>query len=230
MGSGTRSGGNRGNSPAENDPKSVGKAVEKVCTTLFQKFEENLNRRFEALETKIDNITALQKDVDEIKTQVRKNSDDIIKMQNRIDNLEQKTKCRTLRFNGVPEDQDDETKLGSTILSIINEKLKIVANLNIFESLFRVGQKGESPRSVLVNFNKVSVRNQILQARKKLKGSEYTIYEDLTASKYNLLRLAKEKYGKNKAWTTSGKVYVWDESENKKILINSEDMEEKGDD
>ncbi|KAJ8947787.1 hypothetical protein NQ318_019459 [Aromia moschata] len=44
---------------------------------------------------------------------------------------------------------------------------------------------------------------------------------NLTKQRYDLLQAAKKKLGKNRAWSTAGKIYVLDAESNKKRYVES---------
>lgn len=151
---------------------------------------------------------------------VNSNKKTIEKLENRMDYLEQQNKKNTLRFHGFEEEPQEN--IIDKMLFFIKSKLGVACTIDNIDCAFRVGQSNpDKPRSILVNFTTNVKRSEIVAAKKnKLKGSEIAIYEDLTKQRYELLRKAKAKYGKQHAWTSGGKIYVL--CDQTKQLINSE--------
>lgn len=114
----------------------------------------------------------------------------------------------SLRFNGM-EEQGQENIL-DLITSFINNKLNVSCSHNDINYLYRVGNINNSrkPRPILINFVTNLKCKEIVNARKLLKNSGISIYEELTKRRYNLLQLAKKKHGRTNAWSLNGKVYV----------------------
>ena len=108
------------------------------------------------------------------------------------------------------------------MVEFINNKLNVPCTKDNIDFAFRVGQsQPDKNKSILVNFTTNIKRNEIVAAkRNKLIHSDVAIYEDLTKQRYVLLLKAKEKYGKQHAWSSGGKIYVLNDK--RKQLINSE--------
>ncbi|KAG5864503.1 hypothetical protein JTB14_020051 [Gonioctena quinquepunctata] len=99
-----------------------------------------------------------------------------------------------------------------------------------FQNKIEMSDCGESdgrqdvakPRPIIVKFITNIEKNEIIGARKLLKNENISVFEDLSKKTFQLLKMAKEKVGPKKAWSLGGKIFVWNEKHNKKIIINNE--------
>lgn len=191
--------------------------INKVCMN----FANQLNKRLDKFEATLDSkLKEVNDSIQNLTKSVSVNTNAIKSVENKCDLLEQHLKRNNLRFIGIPE-KDDEV-LVVIITNIINDTLKIPCSPSDIDCIYRVGKS--SPiisRTIFVQFLSNIKRNQIYSARKLLKGTNVSLYEDLTATRYHLLSLAKKKHGKNSAWSSGGKIFVWCVRDNKSRLINS---------
>nr|CAH7740025.1 unnamed protein product [Callosobruchus chinensis] len=80
------------------------------------------------------------------------------------------------------------------------------------------------PRVLLATFTSVLKKHAVMSSDKaKLKGTKVLIYEDLIKGTYELLRLAKKKYGPRNVWSSGGSVFVKC-GDAKRRILNSEDI------
>lgn len=163
---------------------------------------EQLTIKTSELETKINNI---QSENEELRF--------------RIDNMEQKLKLDQLRLYGVKEENDANLK--QYVEETLSSKLGL--NINLLEC-YRAGKHQKStntPRVIKVKFENSKQRNLVFSGKRKFKGCNIVIAEELTRTKYELLMFAKEKLGKKKVWSTGGKIYTM--INNKKVLLKNEE-------
>lgn len=180
----------------------------KIADIVSQKMMAHIDK----LDTK---ITALEKQMSNIQDE---NEDLKIK----IDNLEQQSKCNQLRVFGVPEGNNE--KLDVTIKEIFENKMDTSGCQ--LDHCFRLGpfrKDAKHPRPILVTFSDVQQRNMVFRNKSKLKGSKVAITEELTRARYELLISCKEKFGKEKVWTSGGNIYT-NINGKKYRMRNSEDM------
>ncbi|KAJ8968203.1 hypothetical protein NQ317_018862 [Molorchus minor] len=138
------------------------------------------------------------------------------------DYIEQYLKINALLIHGITELENENIVV--KIIDFINVKLKISCGPRDIDSALRLGSANPNqPRIILVNFVQNIIRNEVLGARKYLKDTAFTIFEDLTPERYEFLSTAKRKFGKNMVWSAGGKVCRWCESQRKKIIINLKD-------
>nr|CAH7755890.1 unnamed protein product [Callosobruchus chinensis]CAH7758424.1 unnamed protein product [Callosobruchus chinensis] len=152
-------------------------------------------------------ITEIKQKVNDLNQTLAKLQQENKQLRGEIDRFNQHTKRKSLRINGVSENPGEN--LPREIVSLCKDKCRVEIAESDLENCFRIGrvQNGKS-RTVLVTFTNQVNRQRILQNRKSLKGTPLTIVEDMTQYNYQLLRRAKDKYGKHNAWYYGGQVRV----------------------
>lgn len=196
--------------------------INKICTNFANQLNNKIDKRLDKFEALLDSqLKEVNNSIQNLTKSVSVNTNAIKSLENKCDFLEQHLKRNNLRFIGIPE-KDDEV-LVDVISNIINDTLMIPCSPSDIDCTYRVGKSSPNvSRTIFVQFLSNIKRNQIYSARKLLKGTNVSLYEDLTATRYYLLSLAKKKHGKNSAWSSGGKIFVWCARENKSRLINSE--------
>lgn len=192
--------------------------INKVCTQFVNQLEQKFDQKLEKLDK---NVIELSNSIKNLNKMVTSNNNAIESIMAKCDILEQRGKRNALRINGIPEKEGEVVP--NIVISLITNTLKLTCTEQDIDSAFRIGKAiGEQgTRTILVNFVSNIKRTQVFNAKKLLKKSNITMYEDLTQERYELLMAAKKKYGSDKAWSAGGKVYVICNSENKKVLIKS---------
>lgn len=183
--------------------------INKVCNNFVKQYDSKIDKKLDKIN---DSIKALTNSVAS-----NENSIKVLKVKNDFNEL--RAKRNSLRFHGF-EDSDEEDVM-DTMLSFINDKLNVKCSSAEVDSVFRVGKENPNGRVILVNFVTNWKRSEVFSAKKLLKNTGISVYEDLTKERYELLLAAKKKYGKSHVWSSGGKVHVLDN--NKKIVINSVD-------
>lgn len=215
----TRSAASNSDDGGFNTDASIEKLINKVCANFADQLECKINKQFVKLEDKLSEINNSMKSLN---AKVESNSDAIACIEAKYDYVEQSLKKNALRFHGLAEAEGEN--INDIIITFINTKLKIPCNIRDIDYAFRLGRYDNSivkPRTILVNFVQNIIRNEVFSAKKLLKNSQFTIFEDLTPTRYETLVAAKKKFGNGKVWSAGGKVYVWNDRENKKIVLNS---------
>lgn len=197
----------------------IEKLITKVCTNFTAQLEQKFDSKWEKMDKKLSDVCSTLKNLN---INVNNNTKAITEIQDKVDGLEQRFKRNTLRFCGLDEDNEDLTNVVS---EFIKEKLEIPCSPMEIDCAFRLGKESdEEVRTVVVNFVRNSKRNEVFYSKNKLKDTSFVIYEDLTHSRYELLSAAKKKYGKSKAWSSNGKIYVLNHSGKKKAINTMADL------
>lgn len=201
--------------------------IKRVCTTFFNQIKDELSEKINKIESKIDQYCESLKVID---TKIESNKKEMTELQYRIENLEQKSKANSLRICGIEEVEDED--LSVVLTDLFSDKLNIQISQKDIDYVFRLKSKNrrtDAPTPIIINFVSNITRNKVFLAKKQLKNSKVSIFEDLTRVRYNLLMTAKERFGKNMAWTENGRVFAWDALTKKKITVslrnNSEQAE-----
>ena len=116
---------------------------------------------------------------------------------NKIDEPEQYSRKNCLLVNGIKEvdppseNVSEETSEISTqkttdIAVLLLFKLGVDAHIKDIDRTHRIGRqkqkKKDAPRPIIAKFSNYNTRQKVFQARRKLKGTQITIAENLTAN------------------------------------------------
>lgn len=188
------------------DKEFLNTLIDKISDKVSQKISDTLKQ----LSTKINNletrVVLLEKENERYKT--------------RMDDIEQQNKRNQLRVYGMPGNIRDQGRLNSQVVNMFEEKLGIKDIKPVFCQ--QIGSPlNKKNGAILVHFNSCADRNEIFHQKKKLKGSNMVIVEELTRTRYELMLLAKEKFGKKAVWTNGGRIFA--SIDNKKVSIKTED-------
>ncbi|CAG9812899.1 unnamed protein product [Phaedon cochleariae] len=129
-----------------------------------------------------------------------------------LDNLEQYSRLKNLRFFGVAETENES--LNATITRIVGERMQ-VKNFNeaMIKKCHRVPNKNTDtnngkPSCVLVRFSDVAARNKVLGNRRFLKSSGISVQEDLTKRRVLWMKTALENFSRKEVWSFNGNIFV----------------------
>ena len=158
----------------------------------------------------------LQKEIVQLKRAMDKKDQQIHDMEKQIDSLEQYTRRNSLRVQGIPEKETEDTC--EEVLKIVNETLGVnppIAPSDI-DRVHRVGPHSTNrsgPRPVIIKMATYRARARIFKERAKLRHCPDRIFinEDLTKLRSNLFRKARQhrKDGKlSDCWTYDGNILV----------------------
>lgn len=182
--------------------------ISKIADLVVQKIKEQIDDTLKKFQDKVDTITNENK-----------------KLHDRIIFLEQATKKNNIRITGVAEEDNENIKL--KVVELFEEKLNVNINMERI-SCYRNNVKENNKtrgkiRPITVKFDTLEHKQLVIKNRNKLKNSNIFISDDLVIDNVILLNEAKKVFGKKKAWSMDGNIFV---SGNKgKIRIrNLEDL------
>lgn len=153
---------------------------------ITKKINTNINEKFQNLQIKYDKL--------EEKVEVQ---------ESRIDAIEKEIRKRNLVFFGVEENESNYWDLEKTVLTVINEKMKVKCSNQEITSVWRKGKKGERTRPVIVSFNTLSKKIEVIKKKKLLEGSDIYMKEDFPLK---VIQKRKELQGELKHLRDQGKV------------------------
>ena len=83
----------------------------------------------------------------------------------------------------------------------------------------RIGKKkeGNKSRPIIVKFSRYNARHKIFSNKKRLKGTNISITESLTATRMAKLKEARDEKGFKSVWTFDGKI-LFKNQENKTVV------------
>lgn len=205
--------------------------INTICSTFASKLTskiEEVEARLMRMDNKLDKLddintkfVQLNESVISLTTTVTSNSSAIKKLDARLNLYEQHAKRNSLRFYGLEESNGE--KLPDVISTFISKTLLVSCSATDLNFAYRVGNfssNPKQPRPIIVNFVNNWKRSEVFASRKNLKKSDMnvTIFEDLVKDTYITLKAVKEKFGKDKAWTSGGRIYFL--KDGKRTLYN----------
>lgn len=208
----------RGGTRSTSDCEDMEKLITKVCTRLISQMEETIVSKLSKLEAIISSFCER---VEKCEALVAKNSVTVIALEDRLENLEQTSRNNSVRICGMEVGEKD---IPSAVSLFIKNELKIPCTLQDLDSAFVVSDKGGKRNdrpTILVRFVSNIKKKSVMAAKKLLKNSNVSIFEDLTKKKYSMLVAARQKFGKN-TWSWNGKIFYWDSVKQRKVLVTNE--------
>ena len=151
---------------------------------------------------------------------------EISKLQKTCNDLEQYSRRNCVRVFGIPEQKGEDTsasvcKLAKEKLGIDLQKSQIDRSHRVREASSeeasersegqghsnRAGKPSErKPRQIIVKFVSYQTKKAVISARRKLKSTGISIFEDLTKSNRELLTVTRKHKKVISAWTSDGRV------------------------
>lgn len=172
--------------------------------------EEFLNKILSKVAEKLENFE---------KTLIKAN-EKIKQLEGQIDNLQQNEKINNICVYGIEEEENE--KVPEKILKLLNEKVKVSVKREDIVKCYRIGNKTEKIRPIVVKLDQYNLKYRILKNSGYLKGSKMGISEDLIKSKLNLLKKAQEAFDRKSVYTRYGNIYIKRENITRKIRNTNE--------
>ncbi|XP_045481782.1 uncharacterized protein LOC123685936 [Harmonia axyridis] len=162
----------------------------------------NILELFEKFETKMNDV------ISEIKSDLNRIKDDMVRTKNKLKALEIKGNSNILLVHGIPE---TKSNIIVDVCEIFKNQIGIDIYKNDINSCQRMGRKKvnsdkKKPRPVAVDFCRRWTRDAVFVNKRKLKGSKILITELLSIENLLLLKETKKFFGKS-VWTHNGLIY-----------------------
>lgn len=116
-----------------------------------------------------------------------------------IDEFDMYNRENNILIIGLPENKNEDAI--DTAVEFFCEML----NVNLERDAIVFAHRISSKRHLMLQFFHAEHKEQIIHARRKLKGSGIVIYEDLSPKRYDLLNRARNVDGVS-AWTVRGRI------------------------
>ncbi|XP_045480093.1 uncharacterized protein LOC123684736 [Harmonia axyridis] len=156
-----------------------------------------------------DEWNSLQEENDMLKSQIVDLQRENTMIEQRLNLLDQQSKCKTLRLLGL-EDKRGEN-LAETLKRTLNSNLSLQQDDLQIEHCYRLKNKSDKPNStgaVLIHFSSMKSRDEVYKNKSKLRGSKLILTENLTSHNYALLKKCTSKLGTRNVWTWNGSIYT----------------------
>ena len=164
---------------------------------IMEREQQELKSSIQFVSDQYDSLKTSQQ-TNEEKCETLKNEKNCLKgtisnLFNKIDELEQYSRRNCLLVNGIKkvdppnEHVSEETSEVPTqentdiaVLLLFNEKLGVDVHIKDIDRTHRIGRQKQknkdAPRPIIVKFSNYNPRQKVFQARRKLKGTQITIY------------------------------------------------------
>ena len=134
----------------------------------------------------------------------------------KCDEIEQYNCRLCLVLWGVEEKSNEN--IDQLVLHTFKEKLNIDVNLSDISRCHRyyirkvTEEDQREPRPIIIRFVSYRVRDMVFRAKRKLKNTGYTLFENLTSRRAMIMKEAKKIAGFNKVWSRDGNILTFDQS------------------
>ena len=181
---------------------------------IVKKLTRSLSQDIEELQDRVMVLEVENEDRDALTT----------KMNEKIDDLEQKERSRNIIVTGIKHDTVAKTvkKLNRKMTTNIkDDDIHYITKLN-------AGRNGNDKERIKIVFNNQQSKDAVYKNRTKLKGKNLWIAEDLTPTRSKLAYMArqavKKEYG-HSTWTLDGWIYIKQTEDSKpKRISNPNDL------
>lgn len=128
---------------------------------ITKNINTNINEKFQNLEIKNEQ---LEKKIEE--------------QERRIDTIKREIRKKKLVFFGIQENEKNYWDLEKEVLEIINGKMNVGCTNQDISSIWRKGKKGENTRPIIVSFNSLSKKIEVIKKKKSLQQFNIYLSED----------------------------------------------------
>ncbi|KAI4470873.1 l1 transposable element-related [Holotrichia oblita] len=166
-----------------------------ISQEINKKLDEKLKQFFGSMEKKITDL-------------VDKN----VSLHDKLDALEQYTRRNSIRLYGVPEQPNEDTV--DLVKSVFIDNLNLPTICNMIDRCHRlkprrVGSSTNSkPSVIIIKFISYTAKHDLRKHAKLLKGTGFSVADDLTSIRYKLYKSAISKFGRNNTWVLDGNIFV----------------------
>jgi hypothetical protein len=202
----------------------VEKLVAGLDAKLNQRLEVQSSEMFE-LSKRMDKLDKDNRGLQEENAALRESVKELVKQVDKLaaanDDLDQYQRCENLLIHGVqrPADNSNEGDLTGVVLEVIRTNLpSVTIAKEDISTAHRTGPHQQvaqglrtRPPPIVVRFSRRSIRNDVLNSRRQLKGKNLSITEQLTPARSQLLKKASELAANHKvesAWSRDGRIFV----------------------
>nr|XP_054761408.1 uncharacterized protein LOC129267808 [Lytechinus pictus] len=195
---------------------TVGNAIEKKMGELLKSIESIQGELFELK----SDAERKDKEIERCKEKITQQEQNILRLEHSVNNMEQYSRRSCLRIFGLQEKRGENTD--TLVKEAVTAKLGVsLDNMKDIDRSHRTGrtpvsaQPGSSstsgtdkpkPRPIIVKLTSYRKKREILQNRKKLKGTKIVIAEDLTMKNQKLISQTRSSKSVKTAWSSDGRI------------------------
>ena len=186
----------------------VDSIIESVTKVVVERLQETLNFNLE--------------EVNDLRDEIARKDSEIQGLEEKLVELEQYQRRDNLRIFGIPEKANEDTD--GVALKLFEDKLGIQLRRDDISRSHRIGPKvAGKVRPIIIKFTNYRPRNAVFRSKRKLKGTNITIKEDLCSERLQLLRAATEKFGHRQVFSQDGKIVVI-KNDNKHFITSKHEL------
>ena len=129
----------------------------------------------------------------------------------RLNDLEQYGRRNSIRISGLADDNSKENveECVTRVVDLVNNKLNVSLDQSDIDTAHRLGKFNQSrPRNTIVKLVHRRKKSEIIRARRQLKNSKITIFDDLTKANQRKLKEAYELECVKNSFSVDGKLFV----------------------
>lgn len=180
--------------------------IEKVKTPTDDSASNKQGVDTEDIRVKFDFFKAtVENQLKNLESEIRQLRKEHAAVHYHLDNYIQQSNKVKILVLGIPETVEDTDLLKHTV-SVFNSILMLPLSDKDVYDCYRLGKKiAGKPRPVLVQFTVVETRNELLRCKRRLKGSKLVITEVLSPMRFEVFKLARQKFQKN-CWSNNGNI------------------------
>lgn len=219
------------------DSNTLNELCETTTTTAFEetiaairKDVSELLKQQKTISQQQDQIESLLKEMKNLKDVNKKQTETIVQLQSRIEELEQYTRSEDIIISGLKVQnysyaraaahteergesavEDENLALEKKVIQFLASKEIEVKPEQISACHFLGGPGKDGTKKIIMRFVNRKNKVAVLKAGKNLKGSDVYVNEHLTNKNARLARIARQlrKQGKiNQTWTRNGRVFA----------------------
>lgn len=145
----------------QNEITRQNQKMNELQLNITNDINNNINEKFKEIDMKYNNLTY------KLEQQEKK-----------IEFLERQNRRKNIVVFGVTDDDRNYLHLQSKIINIISNTMKITCLESDIEDIRRIGKKQRNPRPVIVSFQTMGKKLEVLKNKKSLLDTKYNINED----------------------------------------------------
>lgn len=170
---------------------SIAASVTKIVEINLKETFQEINNKFAVYEEQI-------KDLENKNNELCKQNH---LLGGQLDNLHQYSRRNNIRIFGLPRNNEADTD--QIVIHFLKDRLNLDVDIGAIDRSHWIGK---NTQHMLVKFTGYRVRRAVMDRKKLLKGSKFTIAEDLTKNRLDLLKKIGERVGMRNVWTRDGKI------------------------
>ncbi|XP_060077626.1 rab11 family-interacting protein 4B-like [Ylistrum balloti] len=193
--------------------------TEDILDAKLEKLKIEIQRehaeRIELLENRVSDLedenTDLRLTVSKLEEQCEKVKEKHSEMIGKYNGLEQQGRKNSLRIVGIQDENMKETveDCVRSVVTFVRDTLKVPVQERDIDIAHRLGKFSASKsRNIIVKFTHRWKKQEILRARKKLKGTNFVVFEDLTRLNQQILKDAYRMNCVKNSYSSDGKLFV----------------------